>query len=398
MPRTVIKLENVYKDFKLPHQGESSVKGFFVNPFVRNNRESVEVQHALRNISLDIKEGEFFGIVGRNGSGKSTLLKLIAGIYQPTKGKATINGRLVPFIELGVGFNPELSGRENVYLNGALMGFSTKEVDAKYDAIVDFAELERFMDQRLKNYSSGMQVRLAFSVATILADSDILLIDEVLAVGDADFQRKCFNYFRKLKKDKKTVIFVSHDMEAIREYCDRCVVIKDSKKVFEGKTEKAADLYLEMFTQKKEDSKEVSDEEPSNRWGDGSGQFENVKVSVSDKFVTVNAEVHYNEDMEAPIIGAQVSNSTGQPICGTNTKILRKKISTVKKGERMKCGWVFPNIFSEGDYMVDFALTRSDGITQADWWREALPFSINNKFNTPHITSPDIELTVDLDK
>ena len=206
-----ISVKNVSKNFRLPHEKADSIKSVFVNPF-NKNRKKFEVQHALRDISFDIPKGEFFGIVGRNGSGKSTLLKIIAGIYQPNKGSVTVNGRLVPFIELGVGFNPELTGRENVYLNGALMGFSEKEVDAKYKAIVDFAELERFMDQKLKNYSSSMQVRLAFSVATVLAESDVLLIDEVLAVGDADFQRKCFEYFKKLKKDKKTVIFVSHDM------------------------------------------------------------------------------------------------------------------------------------------------------------------------------------------
>ena len=215
--QTAIRIDNVSKSFKLPDERVDSVKSLFVNPLRSKKGLQTETQHALKNISFEVKKGEFFGIVGRNGSGKSTLLKIIAGIYQPTKGKVTLKGRLVPFIELGVGFNPELTGRENVYLNGALMGFSTKEVGKKYDQIVEFAELERFMDQKLKNYSSGMQVRLAFSVATILAESDILLIDEVLAVGDADFQRKCFEYFKRVKKLKKTVVFVSHDMNAIRE-------------------------------------------------------------------------------------------------------------------------------------------------------------------------------------
>jgi ABC-2 type transport system ATP-binding protein len=165
-----ISVKDVYKNFKLPHEKADSVKGLFINPFNGRGKEE-EVQHALKGISFDIPKGQFFGIVGRNGSGKSTLLKILAGIYQPNKGSVTVNGRLVPFIELGVGFNPELSGRENVYLNGALMGFSKKEIDNKYTSIVDFSELKRFMDQKLKNYSSGMQVRLAFSVATILAET-----------------------------------------------------------------------------------------------------------------------------------------------------------------------------------------------------------------------------------
>src|SRR5580700_2179198 len=159
-----IKVDSVYKDFILSHEKASSVKGVFVG-MLRHATEKKEKQHALKDISFEVKKGEFFGIVGRNGSGKSTLLKILAGIYQPTKGSIQVNGRLVPFIELGVGFNGELTGRDNVYLNGAMLGFSVKQVDIMYDDIVKFAELERFMDQKLKNYSSGMQVRLAFSMA-----------------------------------------------------------------------------------------------------------------------------------------------------------------------------------------------------------------------------------------
>src|ERR1700742_3610312 len=185
MPKSevAISAQHVYKNFVLPHEKVNSVKSLFTSLF-RKRSKSSETQHALRDISFEIKEGEFFGIVGRNGSGKSTLLKILAGIYQPTKGSIATHGKLVPFIELGVGFNPELTGRENVYLNGALLGFSRRQIDDMYEDIVRFAELERFMDQKLKNYSSGMQVRLAFSMAT-RAEADILLVDEVLAVGDA---------------------------------------------------------------------------------------------------------------------------------------------------------------------------------------------------------------------
>lgn len=222
MDEIAIKVENVSKTFKLPHEKQSSIKSLFVSLF--RGRSTYERQQVLKDISLEIKKGEFFGIVGRNGSGKSTLLKLLAGIYSPDEGHIQVNGKLTPFIELGVGFNPELTGRENVYLNGALLGFSTKEMDQMYDDIVAFAELKKFMDQKLKNYSSGMQVRLAFSIA-IRAKSDILLIDEVLAVGDAGFQAKCFNYFRRLKSEKQTVVFVSHDMESVQQFCDRALLI-----------------------------------------------------------------------------------------------------------------------------------------------------------------------------
>lgn len=241
-----IKVENVSKDFLLPHEKSNSLKSTIVNVF-NSKDKTVEKQHALKNISFEIKKGEFFGIVGRNGSGKSTLLKILAGIYQPTKGSVQVDGRLVPFIEIGVGFNPELTGRENVYLNGALLGFSKKEVSSKYNNIVDFAEIQKFMDQKLKNYSSGMQVRLAFSVATVLAESDILLIDEVLAVGDADFQRKCFSYFKSLKNQNKTVVFVSHDMNAVREYCDRAILIDNAMITAEGSTHKISNEYTKLF-------------------------------------------------------------------------------------------------------------------------------------------------------
>lgn len=236
-----IKVEHVSKTFKLPHNRQNSLKGSLVN-LISGGDRTFEKQEVLKDISFEIKKGEFFGIVGRNGSGKSTLLKMLAGIYKPTKGKITVNGSLTPFIELGVGFNPELTGRENVYLNGALLGFNDKEVDAMYDEIVSFAELERFMDQKLKNYSSGMQVRLAFSIA-IRAQGDILLLDEVLAVGDEAFQKKCNDYFVKLKAQRQTIVLVTHDMNNVRKYCSRAMLVDSGKIVDIGDPEKIADTY-----------------------------------------------------------------------------------------------------------------------------------------------------------
>ena len=245
-PAVIVK--DLYKSFRLPHEQHSGLKQFILNFFRRPSKRvhGYETQHVLEDISFEIQKGEFFGIVGRNGSGKSTLLKLLAGIYTPDKGALQVNGTLTPFIELGVGFNPELTGRENVYLNGALLGFSHDEMDAMYDDIVEFAELEKFMDQKLKNYSSGMQVRLAFSIA-IRAQTDILLLDEVLAVGDAAFQKKCYDYFRQLKRNKKTVIFISHDMNAIREYCDRTILIDNGKINHRGEAEGIATEYIKLF-------------------------------------------------------------------------------------------------------------------------------------------------------
>lgn len=236
-----ISVKDVSKSFKLPHEKHSGLKQAIIN--FRPGKK-YETQHVLKDISFDIKKGEFFGIVGRNGSGKSTLLKLLAQIYTPNAGGITVNGSLTPFIELGVGFNPELTGRENVFLNGALLGFDRKQMSAMYDEIVSFAELEAFMDQKLKNYSSGMQVRLAFSIA-IRARGDILLLDEVLAVGDAAFQQKCYSYFEELKRNKKTVVFVSHDMGAVRRFCNKAINLENGKLTHHGTPSDIADVYLE---------------------------------------------------------------------------------------------------------------------------------------------------------
>src|SRR5574344_860436 len=219
-----VKVDHVSKDFRLPTEATQSLRTALVNRFrgIKGYRE----QHVLKDISFDVYKGDFFGILGRNGSGKSTLLKIISQIYVPEKGTVTVDGKMVSFIELGVGFNPELTGRENVYMNGAMLGFTTEEIDAMYGDIVEFAELEDFMNQKLKNYSSGMQVRLAFSVA-IKAQGDILVLDEVLAVGDEAFQQKCFSYFASLKEQKKTVVLVTHDMGSVQRFCDKAMMIEN---------------------------------------------------------------------------------------------------------------------------------------------------------------------------
>ena len=245
MTEPSIIVHNVSKDFILPHLLHATLKSRLIHP---RRRSHMEVQHVLDDVSFTVARGEFLGIIGRNGSGKSTLLKVLAGIYPPTGGSVSVFGKLVPFIELGVGFHPELSGRENVYLNGALFGFSTKEVDAMYDDIVSFAELEASMDQKLKNYSSGMQVRIAFSIAT-RAQADILLVDEVLAVGDAAFQAKCSEHFRSLKRKGTTIVFVTHDMNAVREFCDRAILLEGGKIAAEGDPGEVAQKYLEVFSQ-----------------------------------------------------------------------------------------------------------------------------------------------------
>ena len=220
-----IEVRNVSKQFSIPHDKSNTLKGAFVNIFKKKNKE---LFNALEDVSFEIKKGEFFGILGRNGSGKSTLLKILAGVYVVGEGVVKVNGRISPFLELGIGFNPELSGRDNVYLNATVLGLTKKEIDKKFDSIIAFSELERFIDQKLKNYSSGMQVRLAFSVA-IYANREILLMDEVLAVGDANFQAKCLKEFKKYKEIGKTVVLVTHDVGTVQKYCDRAMILQNGK-------------------------------------------------------------------------------------------------------------------------------------------------------------------------
>lgn len=239
-----VSVSNVHKSFRLPTERAWGLKQAIFNRL--KGIKGYTEQQVLRGISFDVKKGEFLGIVGRNGSGKSTLLKVISNIYYPEKGKVRINGTLIPFIELGVGFNPELTGRENVFLNGALLGFSNEEVKSMYDEIVDFAELRDFMDQKLKNFSSGMQVRLAFSIA-IRARGDILVLDEVLAVGDAEFQKKCNDYFKSLHGNQ-TVILVTHSMDNVTKFCDRAILIEKGQIACEGDPKTVAEAYKKLWS------------------------------------------------------------------------------------------------------------------------------------------------------
>lgn len=243
MDDIAVKVDGLVKTFKIPTEASSGLKQKLINTL--KGKKGYREFTPLKGISFEIKKGDFFGIVGRNGSGKSTLLKTIAGIYSPTKGTVHINGTLVPFIELGVGFNPELTGRENIFLNGALLGFSHSEMEAMYDEIVEFAEIGDFMDEKLKNYSSGMQVRLAFSIA-IRAQSDILVLDEVLAVGDEAFQRKCYQYFAELKKQKKTVILVTHSMDSVQQFCTKAMLIDKGHDLTIGTPFEIAKIYREL--------------------------------------------------------------------------------------------------------------------------------------------------------
>lgn len=348
-----ISVNNLNKVFRLPHEQHGSIKSAVVGLFKR--RRGFEQQEALKDINFTIKKGEFFAIVGRNGSGKSTLLKLIAGIYTPTRGNIEIVGKLTPFIELGVGFNPELTGRDNVFLNGALLGFDRSEMEAMYKDIVEFAELEKFMDQKLKNYSSGMQVRLAFSIA-VRARSDIMLIDEVLAVGDAAFQQKCFDYFESIRERGMTVCFVTHDMAQVRRFCDRAVYIQDGKQELLGTTKEIADRYI---LDNMESS--ISNSEDSNSGSyNVTGALKKFTVDVDKKIVSrgqgLKIEIKYETIAECQIYAGISLNKDGSRVAEFNS--IGVTIDP-KPGKHVFELELDTSTFVRGEYKLEIALFAS---------------------------------------
>ena len=387
----VVSVKGIYKTFKLPHEQHSGVKQLLLNIF--KSKKGYKKQRVLEDISFEIEKGEFFGIVGRNGSGKSTLLKLLAGIYSPDKGLMEVKGSLTPFIELGVGFNPELTGRENVYLNGALLGFGRHDMDSMYDDIVTFAELDRFMDQKLKNYSSGMQVRLAFSIA-IRAQSDVLLLDEVLAVGDAAFQRKCFDYFKELKRAKRTVIFISHDMNAVREYCDRAVLIDSGKVIAEGDADTIALKYTKLFLKQPERSTSSNASDNSDRWGSGEVYIESMSYRIDNDQIEVSVNIAFKKSVENPIFGFSIKNPFGAKIIENNTKWADIETGSFSKGSTAKAVWRFPNILTNGRNYVTIALCNQDASEYYDWYEDALIIEVDKPLVTTALTLPGDSIRV----
>lgn len=354
--KSAISVKNVSKSFRLPHEQHSGLKQVILNAFKKDKRRGYETQRVLNNISFDIKKGEFFGIVGRNGSGKSTLLKLISEIYTPEKGSIEVNGSLTPFIELGVGFNPELTGRENVYMNGALLGFSNKQMDGMYDEIVEFAELERFMDQRLKNYSSGMQVRLAFSIA-IRADTDILVLDEVLAVGDEAFQRKCYQYFAELKRNKKTVILVTHSMDSVQRFCTRAMLIDKGNILEIGSTAKVARKYIELNNPGSIQQSRGAKRQTSKRSEYVSAEVNCVQNEDADT-VDFTIKLKQNKPIEDPVVALLIEDEVGHQVYRWTTDQKIDRVIDLKVDNQIHLS--LQNIFPVGTFTVNLRILKRD--------------------------------------
>ena len=360
-----ISVENVSKTFRLPHQQYSTLKERALHPFRSTEYDEL---HAVKDITREIAQGEFFGIVGRHGSGKSTLLKCLAGIYGVDTGRISIAGRLSPFIELGVGFNMDLTARDNVVINAIMLGISRKQARARFDEVVAFAELEEFVDLKLKNYSSGMLVRLAFATA-IQVDAEILLIDEVLAVGDARFQQKCFDEFQRLKRERHTILFVTHDMNAIERFCDRAMLLDKGKMIAIGDPGAIARRYNELnFGQTIHDVGEPRSTTDQRRDGHREAEivdawFENatgerIPAIAHREWCTACIEVHFTAPLDDPIFGATLRNDVGATVFATTTAFDHGPTGHFDAGETVVVRLRFEVWFTQTRYTVTPSVAR----------------------------------------
>ena len=376
MAEYAVEVNNVSKMFKLYHENVRSLKEkvlFF-------NKRGYEEFWALKDIDIQVKEGETLGIIGANGSGKSTLLKLTTRILYPTTGRVVTNGSIAALLELGAGFQPDLTGRENVYLNASILGFSKKEVDKRFDDIVAFAEMERFIDNHVRNYSSGMYIRLGFAVA-ISVDPDILIVDEVLAVGDEAFQRKCIERIEEIQQAGKTIIFVTHNVEMTREICTKVVMLESGKIVKEGKPREVVNFYHQTM-----ESAEQERAERGNRQMEVLGvALLNSKEEAVNDFDTgedmkIRVAYRANEPTEDPVFGFSIDDYRGFTAYGTNTRLKDMNLGTVK-GE----GFVQFDLkglpMLEGRYLVSVAIHSRDESIVYHWLDRYYPFDMHSDIN-----------------
>ena len=378
-----IFVDGVSKTFTLPHERVHTLKEKALHPLRRPGHETLR---ALREVSFAVQQGEFFGIVGRNGSGKSTLLKCLAGIYATDGGRIYVNGQMSTFIELGVGFNPDLPARDNVMINATMLGLTPREAHRRFDQIIDFAELHDFVDLKLKNYSSGMLVRLAFSVM-IQVDAQILLIDEVLAVGDASFQQKCFEEFGRIRRSGATVLLVTHDMGAVQRFCDRAVLLEHGRIVEIGAPEHVGLRYMQMNFDAQARAKEQADADadagedratedtgasgaPELRLGDRRAEiveswFEDeagkrATVLQTGQPCTFRSLVHFHERLEDPLFGVNLHNSSDDHVMGANN-LYEDGSGVFEAGEEVVFDIAFHNILAPDRYFATPAIANAAG-------------------------------------
>jgi ABC-2 type transport system ATP-binding protein len=364
-----IVVDDVTKRFRIPGERVMTLKERVLHPLrTIPQHELIAVDH----VSFSVAPGEFFAVVGRNGSGKSTLLKCLAGIYAVDEGRMFANGRMSTFIELGVGFNNELPARENVIINATMLGLSPRRARERFEAVLDFAELEEFADLRLKNYSSGMLVRLAFAVM-IQVDADILLIDEVLAVGDASFQQKCYDEFARLRREGRTVILVTHDMVAAERFCDRALLLEQGRPVMMGDPHDVGLRYMELNFAREGVGPEAEEEEEaereSDRFGDGRGEileawFEDAEgrraaALPGGRRCSFVARARFSEEVEDPILGFALQNAEQQTVIAASTLALSSQLGSFAAGEEVTLRIAFDNVFRPDRYYATPAIAHA---------------------------------------
>ena len=377
--RPAIVAESISKTFRVPEERSHTLKERALHPLRKTRHQTFS---ALRDVSFAVRPGEFFGIAGRNGSGKSTMLKCLAGIYGVDSGRIWVNGRLSTFIELGVGFNQDLAARDNVVLNGIMMGLSPREARARYDAVIDFAELREFEELKLKNYSSGMHVRLAFAVA-IQVDAEVLLVDEVLAVGDAAFQQKCFDVFNRMRDEGRTIVFVTHDMGALNRFCHRALLLERGEVVHLGEPHEVADRYLEINFGRDPETAAESD----GRGGDGEARVLEAWVEDEDgerqaslpqaARVTLKALVKFMVDVEDPAASLYVLNEDHVAIVVASTAREHEHSGRFDAGQEVLFSFSFENVLAPGRYSPLFTLShRGTGLDLMDRFEGATSFVV----------------------
>jgi ABC-2 type transport system ATP-binding protein len=353
-----IEVRGLEKSFRVPRHRIDTFKERVTHPFMRMEYRELR---ALRNVTFDVHRGEFFGIVGRNGSGKSSLLKIMASIYGADAGSIRMAGRVAPFIELGVGFNPELAARENVVLNGVMMGLTRREAARRLDAVLEFAELEEFTELKLKNYSSGMMVRLAFAVM-VQAEADVMLVDEVLAVGDASFAQKCMDVFREKRRAGKTIVLVTHDMATVQGMCDRAMLLHDGDLLYVGDPEEAALRYYRLNFGTSDG--QVAEGRPSavpdiharlvHAWlEDETGErVENVEQGQP---IRLDVLLEARRELTDPIFAIHVLNADGATLFGFNIKLtgdVDEEPDRVAGGARVRIAGTIDNPLLPGRYLL----------------------------------------------
>ena len=370
-PTPAVVVDGVSKSFRIPREHVHTLKERALHPLRRSGHDTL---HAVNSVSFAVNRGEFFGVVGRNGSGKSTLLKCLAGIYTTDQGRIYVDGRLSTFIELGVGFNPDLAARDNVMLNATMLGLSPREARRRFDEIIAFAELEEFTELKLKNYSSGMMVRLAFSVM-VHVDAEILLIDEVLAVGDAAFQQRCYEEFERIRRDGTTVIFVTHDMAAVQRFCDRAILLERGHLVDSGDPREVGLHYLRLNFDEDARAAEAGGDGVAHRpekgpvrqgsgeaeildgWFEDEGGRRTTMLEAPERCAWV-MRCRFNERVDEPRFGIGITNLQGDVVIALDDRHL-DPVGSFEAGQEAEVRMEFPNVLAPGRYDVSPSISKA---------------------------------------